>query len=241
MNRRLLVVDDEPQSVRTLCDILGLHGWECLGALSGEDALDTLSRQDFDAVLMDIRMPGMNGVETLVAMRERAPDLHIILMTAYSASSLVEEAERRGSLAVLPKPVQFERLLGILQDTVAERGPVLIVDDDPAFLTTLSSVLAEHGYGTLTAGSVGEAMDRIREASPRVVLLDLILESGQARDSILAIREVSPEVAIILYSGHPVQLDATLEALPRQLVNAALYKPFRPEALLAMLEEVSNA
>jgi DNA-binding NtrC family response regulator len=240
VTRRILVVDDEPQSVRTVCDILTLHGWESAGAFSGEEALEALDRGPFQAVLMDIRMPGMSGVETLVAMRERQPGIHVILMTAYSAASLIDEAERQGSLAVLPKPVRFDRLIQILDDAADQRGPVLIVDDDSAFLVTLSSVLSEHGYEALTARSADEAIERIQETSPRIVLLDLILESGAPRESILAIRDLSPEVAIILYSGHPVLLQEALEALPARTVSAALHKPFRPEALVALLDEIED-
>jgi hypothetical protein len=63
----------------------------------------------------------------------------------------------------------------------------------------------------------------------------------EPRDSVLAIREVNPMVTIILYSGHPSLLHDTVEALPGPWIHGALQKPFRPEALLELLEGVADA
>src|SRR6185436_7396406 len=90
--KRILVVDDERQMTRTLCDILALHGWETDARHSGEEAVAAVHETDYDAVLMDVKMEGINGVEALQQIRERRPSARVILMTAYSSAELLEQA-----------------------------------------------------------------------------------------------------------------------------------------------------
>ncbi|HEX3534007.1 MAG TPA: response regulator, partial [Gemmatimonadaceae bacterium] len=63
MTRRMLIVDDEKQMVKTLVDVVRLHGWEADGVYSGEAAVDAIRDRDYAVVLMDVRMTGINGLE----------------------------------------------------------------------------------------------------------------------------------------------------------------------------------
>lgn len=238
MSGRVLVVDDERNMVRTFRDIMEFRGWETAGAFSGEEALKRLEEHSYDVILMDVRMSGMNGVETLVAMKEAHPGVRVILMTAYTATELLEEARREGAIAILPKPIQIPDLVEHLEEAVRERRSILVVDDDPDFLSTLGSILREGGYEAVEAGGLDEAVEYLRRRRPGVVVLDLRLERIDPRDSITTIREVSPAVTIILYSGHPAQLRETAAALPSRWVHAVLPKPFEPDRLLGLLEGV---
>ncbi len=112
--KHALVVDDDRGMVRTLMDVLGLRGWSVDAAHSGEEALAAVGERPYGVVLMDVRMPGIDGVTALKAMRSRRPDQRIILMTAYAAHDLLAEAERAGVLRVLPKPLDLPLLFGML-------------------------------------------------------------------------------------------------------------------------------
>src|SRR5882672_6105771 len=135
--RRILIVDDEKQMVKTLGDIVRLHGWESDGAFSGEAAVECVRKQDYSVVLMDVRMAGITGVEALKAMKAVRPGIRVILMTAYTATEILAEAEREGALRILSKPVALEGLLVVLEQATKESRCVLVVDDDAAFLRTL--------------------------------------------------------------------------------------------------------
>jgi DNA-binding NtrC family response regulator len=238
MKRRILVVDDDQQMVRTFCDILSSHGWDANGAFSGEEALAAVEEAAFQVVLMDIRMSGMSGVETLVAVKKLRPETRVILMTAYSTAALLDNAEREGALAIISKPVQLPRLMETLEAALGARGPILVVDGDPAFLSSLSAALKTQGYDTLEAHSLDEAVVQLQNSAPRVVLLDLPLDHVEPRDSILTIRWITPAVTIILYSGYPALLRETVKNLPPPWIHATLAKPFPPEQLIALLEEI---
>jgi len=241
VTHRLLVVDDDKQMVRTLVDVVRLHGWEADGAHSGEAAVEAVRERDYAVVLMDVRMTGINGLEAFKAMKAVRPGVRVILMTAYTATEILAEAEREGALRILSKPVALTGLIEILKQTTAVSRGVLVVDDDAAFLKTLRQVLEQNGYATLTAGTLDEALGMLESTSPGAVVLDLRLDGITAPETVLAIKHVSPSVALILCSGYSAALDETTSALSARLIHARLHKPFSPNALLEILNEVFAA
>lgn len=233
MSRSILVVDDDRQMVRTLRDVLELSGWRTAGAHDGASAVEALSRADYDAVLMDIRMPGMNGVEALRSIRARKPRARVVLMTAFTAPELVQEAEREGALRVLPKPVSLPPLLDLLHASL-HADSVMVVDDDPLFLRTLTDLLAQQGYTVVPARSCDEAIEAMQRQQPAAVLLHLARDQRDPQDCVLAIRKVSASVVLILYSGDPARIGA---GLPPGWVHARLQKPFQIDELKALLDD----
>jgi len=235
---RVLIVDDERLMVKTLGDIVRLHGWEADGAYSGESAVEAVRGKEYAVVLMDIRMTGINGVEAFKAMKEIRPDIRVVLMTAYTATEVLAEAEREGAVRILSKPVALAGLIEVLEQASINLRSVLVVDDDAAFLRTLSRLLEHNGYSTLTAKNLDDAIEMLETRSPGAVVLDLRLEGVTAPETVLAIKHVSPSVALILCSGYPAALDAATSAMPARLIHASLHKPFAPSALLGLLNEV---
>ena len=238
--KSILVVDDDRQMVRTLCDILRMHGWEARGLHSGEEAVEAVRRERYSAVLMDVRMAGISGVEALRGMKEARPGMPVILMTAYTGSELLAQAQREGALEVLPKPVPLPTLTRLLEDVLSNGNPVLVVDDDRDFLTTLTGIIQARGYKTLQARGLDEALAILEESSPVATVLDLRLDGVDPKEVVFAIKRLSPAVALILYSGHPALLAQTAAELPSGWVRATLRKPFPPETLIELLDDVTR-
>jgi DNA-binding NtrC family response regulator len=234
----LLIVDDQEQMVRTLRDIVRLHGWESDAAYNGESAVEAVRSRDYAVVLMDVRMSGINGVEAFKAMKQLRPDVRVILMTAYTATELLDEAEREGAVRVLAKPVALAGLMEVIEQATAESHSVLVVDDDAAFLRTLRKLLELNGYSALTAKNLDDAIEMLETKSPGAVVLDLRLDGITAPETVLAIKHVSPSVALILCSGYPADLDEVTSSMPARLIHASLHKPFPPQALLNILNDV---
>lgn len=113
-NVRLLVVDDDHGMAVTLRDILGISGYEVEVAYSGSEALERVRQQPPNGILMDIRMPGLNGVEAFRQLKRVAPESFVIFMTAYAASHLVEEARSEGAVDVLDKPLDLAHALNLI-------------------------------------------------------------------------------------------------------------------------------
>lgn len=237
MSRRVLIVDDEKQMVKTLCDIFRLHGWDAHGAFSGQEAIAAVAREPFNIVLMDIRMPGMSGVDALRAIRASNSRVRVVLMTAYSASELIEQAIQEGALRVLSKPVAVPALLQLL-DQDRKDAPVLVVDDDRAFLRTLAGVLREKGYPVEVAENLPDALALLERRAPGVIVLDLRLGDIAPRDSIIAVRDMYPTAVLILCSGYPALLGESERMFPDGRIYARLEKPFPPEHLMELLDEI---
>jgi DNA-binding NtrC family response regulator len=120
-DRVVLVVDDDVGMIETLTDILEASQCRVSSAHSGKAAISMAAEGAYDAVLMDIRMPDVNGVEALRAIKARAPGTRVIMMTAYTGDELAREAERMTGMPVLPKPLDVAEVL----DLVARRGTSL--------------------------------------------------------------------------------------------------------------------
>jgi CheY-like chemotaxis protein len=114
----VLVVDDELGMRETVADILSAKGYDVTTAVSGEDALSQLRTTSFALVLMDIRMPGRDGISVLQEIGGPPPP--VVLMTAYAADEHVRAAAEAGSFALIHKPVPPERLLDVVARATAE-------------------------------------------------------------------------------------------------------------------------
>ena len=128
----------------------------------------------------------------------------------------------------------------MLEQTAKDLKPVLIVADDAAFLSNLRDMLTEHGYLTLIAESLNVALVTLEKKSPAAVVLDLRLDGLTADDSVVAIRKVSPGVALILCNGRTCKASQP-ELLEGRLIHASLQKPFPPARFIEILDEIFAA
>jgi len=237
--RRALVVDDDQFMVRTLSDVLRLKGWEVTTAFSGETAVKLATEGTFDVVLMDIKMPEMDGVAAFKAMKVAKPDVRVVLMTAYAAEELIGEANREGVLRVLPKPLDITALLSLLAESADAERPVLLIDSDLTFLKTLSEVLTLRGFLTVVATTLPEAERLIHQRRPAAVLLHMHLGSLSVREAVAAVHTLTPAVSLILYSGKPDGEEEMHGSLPSNWVHTYLQRPFGIEQVTEVLSAIS--
>ena len=117
----VLIVDDDQGMVATLRDILEISGCDVEAAFDGSEAIEMARHQRPDCVLMDIRMPVMNGVEAFRGIKRASPHSKVVFMTAYSESHLADDARAMGAVEVLPKPLDLERLLELIREIAKRR------------------------------------------------------------------------------------------------------------------------
>lgn len=113
--KKILIVDDDADIVRIVSTMLEGQGWHVLTALSGEEAVRTLSRETPDMALVDIMMPRMNGIEVLREARRIAPDMRIIMITAYGDVGSYLESMDLGACEYINKPFETAELLGLIR------------------------------------------------------------------------------------------------------------------------------
>jgi len=112
------VVDDDLALLETLQDILTDDGRDVVAAIDGFDAIEQASSTTFSLVLMDIRMPGINGVETFPRIKSIQPDCVVVMMTGFAVEELIKQALSEGAYTVLRKPLDVEQLLEIVNQIV---------------------------------------------------------------------------------------------------------------------------
>ena len=111
MPTRVLLVDDEQDFLSVLSERLGNRGVAVETAESGANALELVDKQDYDAVVLDLAMPGLDGIETLKRMLKKNPDLQVILLTGHATIEKGVEATREGAMEFLEKPAKLDLLL----------------------------------------------------------------------------------------------------------------------------------
>jgi DNA-binding response OmpR family regulator len=118
MENSVLVVDDEEATRRSLGEILRLEGCTVQTAASGEQALDWLRRDTFAVLLLDLKMPGIDGLDVLRVAARLAPDTHIILLTAHGSLESAIEALRYGAHDYLLKPSSPAQIVQSVKDAL---------------------------------------------------------------------------------------------------------------------------
>lgn len=121
----ILIVDDEESIRDILCRKLQSQGYDCVSAVNGKDALWKAFLQDFDLVFMDIKMPGMSGMEVLPKMITDHPDTCVIMVTAVSDIQTAVEAMKLGAYDYLPKPFNLDDLIMRTERALERRKLIL--------------------------------------------------------------------------------------------------------------------
>ncbi len=116
---KLLLVDDEERFRTTLGKRLVEGGYEVLSVGSGMEALEVLARTPVDVVVLDIRMPGLSGIETLAEIREKHIGVEVLLLTGHADVPSAVEGMRLGAFDYLMKPYEFQGLVAKIQDAYA--------------------------------------------------------------------------------------------------------------------------
>lgn len=115
---RVLLVDDEKEFVSTLAERLEIRGLSVSVAFDGQEAMKIVEDEAFNVIVLDVRMPGLSGLELLKRIKTQKPDIPVILLTGHSATRDGIEGMRLGAFDYLMKPVDIDRLMEKMQEAV---------------------------------------------------------------------------------------------------------------------------
>ena len=231
---RVMIVDDDEAICRSLARIFRARGYEVVTAPDGVTAIRQADEFRPDLLLLDIRMPGIDGVETFRRIRRRHPRVIGVLMTAYSAQSAVDEARDSGVLTIFPKPLDLPGL----GETVAQAlrsAPVLIVDDDEPLLASIRRLLTARGLDVVTVTTFADALAELRRRPDRVVIADVVLGDGFGYELLNEVADREMVQPFILMSG---RIDREQLEQEGRLPGAATWmeKPLDINALIGQLQ-----
>jgi CheY-like chemotaxis protein len=238
-NPTLLVVDDDVDTCRNLSDILTDLGYKVDTAHDGLSALELVRKNTYDIALLDLKMPGMDGLELYRRIKELSSGTVAMVVTAYASSATAEEALTAGAWQVLSKPVDFPKLLALVGEALGQ-PLVMVVDDDPDLCSNLWDLLRERGYRVCLAHDERQAGERLRERGYKVVLIDMKLPSGDGGTVFRLVRETNPQARTVVITGHRSEMDRLVQQVMSEGADAVCYKPFDMPRLLETLQHLTH-
>ena len=118
---KLLLVDDEENFVNTLAERLKMRDVPSKVVYSGEEALEAVKSEVPDVVVLDLRMPGIDGMEVLRKVRKTNPDVRVVILTGHGNEAIEEEVKKLGAFHYHKKPIDIDELLGTVKKAFRER------------------------------------------------------------------------------------------------------------------------
>jgi DNA-binding response OmpR family regulator len=234
---RILIVDDEPDTCENLSDILTDLGYQVDTAHDGFAALQLVREKLYDIALLDLRMPGMDGLELYRRIREISAGTVAIVVTAYAASDTAKSVLSAGAWKIVSKPVNIGGLLELVSAAL-ETPLVLIVDDDRDLCDNLWDLLHERGYRVRLAHDLPEAEKALLQHQFHVVLIDMKLPAGDGHQVLRALHQAGNETPAILITGRAPEMETKVQQALEAGANAVCYKPFDVDKLLGTVKEL---
>ena len=206
---RILIIDDEAPIRRVLRDILENESYQVEDAATGMDALQLIKDQDYDAVFCDIKMPEMDGIETLEAIRKES-DVPVIMLSGHGTIETAVEAIKKGAFDFIPKPPDLNRLLITLRNALEKKN-----------LTTENKVLKK--AVKLQSQMIGESepmlavKDMIEKVAPTNARVLITGENGTGKELVARqLHEFSPR-------NRSPFIEVNCAAIPSELIESQLF------------------
>jgi DNA-binding NtrC family response regulator len=238
MNKAIsaLIVDDHDGMRATLQDILEDEGYQVSIAASGLEAIDFCKNKNYDFILLDVKMPGIDGVETFKRIKTISSSSRVIMMSANSVDQLKLEALKEGAIAFLQKPLDISQVLKLLEE--AENAPVLIVTEDQEERNKILNTLKNKPYRTHVTHSPDQAIEMSRQIHFSLIIIDTKLAPINGLELYLALKQISPRsVTIMLADEDQSFIEQAKEAIQNNAYTF-IKKPLQTDNLVDILDRI---
>ena len=242
---RLLLVDDEVDFLDVTARALSRRGFEVTIAEDGARALELIQEHHFEVLVLDVRMPGIDGPEVFRMVKRLAPTLPVLMLTGHGTIKQAFEISREGVFEYLTKPCELAKVARRACEASrvvaadAESARVIVVDDDPEFASALSGTLTRRGFHVVTHTSAAEALRAINQEVFDVAIVDLVMPEMDGIEVLKRIKQAQATIEVVMLTGHPSVRQA-IEGMADGAFDF-LVKPPNIEALVAQLSRASSA
>lgn len=236
---RLLIVDDEVDTCENLHDIMSDLGYEVDVAHDGLAALELVQQHGYDVALLDLRMPGMDGLELYRRIKHISAGTVAVVVTAYVSSETAQNALEAGAWRLVSKPVNIPRLVGLV-DEALQNPLVLVVDDDSDLCENLWEIFREQGFRVHLAHNVPNAQLALTRHEFQVVLLDMKLPGHDGAELLENIRQSNRKARTVVITGYPAEMEQKVQRALASGAEAVCYKPFDVPQLLDTVKRLAQ-
>jgi CheY-like chemotaxis protein len=247
---RILVVDDNPTNLKLVSDVLECEGFEILKAVDAEQAEGIIGQQRPDLILLDIALPGMDGLTLTRKLRadEKTKGLVIVALTAFAMKGDEEKARAAGCDGYITKPIDTRTLPGLVTDYLPRVEPsvpksdlkILVIEDTPSESKLVQHILTGAGHNVSGVEAAEQAFQAVKQNKPEVILLDMVLPGidGLALARMLKADPETRDIHIVAVTSFPEKFTKA-EALAAGC-DAYLIKPINTRGLPRQLEEIAK-
>ena len=233
----ILVVDDDRDHADSLGELLVMRGHDVEVAYSGAGAIAAYDRRNFDIGFMDVIMPGKDGVQSFLEIRQRCPNALIYMMTGYTVEQLLCQAAENGALGVIGKPFDISAVTDAI-DAVRPAGLVLVTDDAPAMGETLHATISAGPIACKLATGRSEALLCVDRGDVEVLILDLKTPLIDGISVYLALRDRGKAIPTVIVTDS-IDADDACGSVSGFEKTGILTKPFSPEDFLDRMDQLS--
>lgn len=208
---RILSVDDEVSFTEMLKSYFEPRGYEIDSAPDGDKALELLSREKYDVLLLDLKMTGLSGDEVMNEVKKLYRDTRVIFVSAYSDSGKAKERLlSKGAHAFIEKPIKSLKYLEEAVNKAFLQGPgkgssstlkLLVVDDEDDVCDFVENFFKERGFEIFTANSGEKALDIIDTDDPDIILLDIKMPGMDGIETLREIHRMDSSKKVIMISA----------------------------------------
>lgn len=239
----VLVVDDDELIREKITDELERKYLKIYEAADGNTALEVFDEKDIDIILLDIKLPDMDGIDILKGVTEEDPDCEVIVITGYGNQDLAINSLRHGAIDYIEKPIdmeQFKASLGRAEEKLSQEKElsyeetILVVDDEEDIVRRLSRALEREGYEVFGTQTGKDGLEIIRENKIEVIIADYRLGDMDGLELLREANNLYEDIEGIIITGYGNE-EIAIEALRAGAVDY-LTKPLNLDELLISVE-----
>ncbi len=201
----VLVVDDDPMLLSLLTDTLDSLGYDTISEPDAESALECLNQNNFDIVVADINLPGIDGLELVRRVKSQCPEIPVILITGVSMKDIKSRAFEAGADGFLDKPFRITVIERLMRQLLLKRtlggSSVLVIDDDEMSRTALQEQLLQIGYDVSAVSGGKEALAMLQERHFDILMTDLMMPEMDGIELSHRVKEVAPSTHVVIFTG----------------------------------------
>jgi two-component system nitrogen regulation response regulator NtrX len=206
----ILIVDDEPGVRSALAGVLRDEGYEVDAADSGEAALDRFTRQAYDVVVLDVWLPGMDGLATLARMRERQVDTQVVIISGHGNIESAVRAIKMGAFDFVEKPLSLEKTVLVVRNALRQRH--LEAENE-----ALRAKVETHHTMVGDSYAMQQLRDQVRMAAPTNGRVLIFGENGTGKEL------VARNIHALSRRGSGPFVEVNCAAIPEELIESELF------------------
>ncbi|MBI3316746.1 MAG: response regulator [Candidatus Omnitrophica bacterium] len=233
---KLVVVDDDTSIREILYQVFTKDGHDVVTFPRGDQALKNIESLNPDLVLMDIRMPGADGITLLKELKAAGKRIPVVLLSSHLTQEIEKDAYEAGAIEVIRKDIEtpelrrkIEKILSAKHRIFGERNEesrkkILVVDDEEVIRQLLEGFFKQKGFTVSTAKDGEEALFMVKTKHPNVVLLDIAMPGMDGILTLKKIHAMNPEIGVVMATA--IQDEEITKEATRLGAYAYVLKPF---------------